>query len=379
MMESAVLGFMVKHNLGKASGGDFNLQPDLNHLEIHFGGSESFFPDEGTLVGRIPANVSNLRGKIPAVASFQVDQTEPGYVRVVAVDASGNRSGPSEATPCTPRLIKDEYIDSLTVSKLTAGTLTANTILGASIRTATTGARTEMNPDGVEVYFGNGTKAVKLGSHLDGVTAPSRPGFEVCYPNGQPMARLGALPGTDRVGMEICDESGSVKVLAGELTDGDYGLAVINPAGELVKLEDFIFGMRKATKDGLGWTTTTTYTNLSDGVGPAINGVTIGDLGRVVVTLSAYMDAPSGGMALMGVEVKRSDGSFGIAPDDLDSLSIGGGDATQLIAMNGRASVQVFIEGLFPGTYNFTAKYRAESFNGGTANFANRVITVQPY
>ncbi|MBM0259761.1 hypothetical protein [Micromonospora sp. 4G55] len=194
-----------------------------------------------------------------------------------------------------------------------------------------------------------------------------------------------------RAGMRVHDPNGAgsvaheghvygpTKVEIGELSDGDYGIAVVNEAGKLVKLEDFIFGPQKAKKTTVGQTSSTSYTNLSDGVGPAISSVKIGELGRAIVTLTAYMEPPPGGMALMGVEVKRTDGSFAIAPDDFDSLSIGGGDATQLIAVNGRSSVTVFIEGLFPGTYNFTAKYRVEVWNGQSAVFANRVITVQPY
>ncbi|MEH1098207.1 hypothetical protein [Micromonospora sp. CPCC 205561] len=169
---------------------------------------------------------------------------------------------------------------------------------------------------------------------------------------------------------------GPVKAEMGELSDGDYGLAVVNEAGELVKLEDFIFGPKKAVMNTVGTTSSTTYANLSDGVGPVLNNVTIGETGRAIVTLTAYIEAPAGGTALMGVEIMRSDGSFAIAPDDLDSLSIGGGTTTGTVAVHGRSSVQVFVDGLFPGVYNFIPKYRTSR---SSALFANRVITVQPY
>ena len=146
------IGIMVTHHLCKDSGGEFNLESDLDHLEVHFGGSTSFYCGEDTLIGKLPANQGMMNGQIPAVGSFPVAQTTPGYVKVVAVDRSGNRSGASPATAATPRLLKDEYIDSLTVSKLTAGTLTANTILGASIRTAKTGARVEMSQQGIRAF-----------------------------------------------------------------------------------------------------------------------------------------------------------------------------------------------------------------------------------
>ncbi|KOX14993.1 hypothetical protein ADK66_03055 [Micromonospora sp. NRRL B-16802] len=174
---------------------------------------------------------------------------------------------------------------------------------------------------------------------------------------------------------------GPTKVEIGELSDGDYGIAVVNDAGKLVKLEDFIFGPQKAVQSTPGTTTSTSYTNLDDGVGPALSGVTIGELGRAIVTLTAYMEAPDGGMAFMGVLIEKTDGSFGIAPDDLDSLSIGGGSGIDNVRCVGRFSVEVFVEGLAPGAYNFIAKYRMQTVPSGSpsALFANRVIKVQPY
>ncbi|MEV7329568.1 hypothetical protein [Micromonospora sp. NPDC093244] len=236
----------------------------------------------------------------------------------------------------------------------------------------------------MEVYYtggvpkgGTGPVMARLGPSADG-EGDSR--LEIFYKNGQTMARLGELPGTGRVGMEICDESGNVKVLAGELTDGDYGLGLVDASGTLVKLEDFIFGPKKAEKSTPGTTTSTSYTNLSDGAGPTLSGVTIGELGRAIVTLTAYMEAPNGGMALMGVLIEKSDGSFAIAPDDLDSLSVGGGSTGTSTRVVGRSSVEIFVEGLYPGTYTFTAKYRVNPPSGSpSALFANRVIKVQPY
>lgn len=174
---------------------------------------------------------------------------------------------------------------------------------------------------------------------------------------------------------------GRVMAEMGELSDGDYGIALVNEAGELVKLQDFIFGPRKNEKSSAGDTSSTSYTNLSDGAGPTLSGVTIGELGRAIVTLTAYMEAPNGGMALMGLEIRNTATNAVVqAPDDIDSLSIGGGSVGSATRAVGRASVEVFVEGLPKGAYTFTAKYRVQPPSGSpSAFFVNRVIKVQPY
>ncbi|PWU57673.1 hypothetical protein DLJ47_01835 [Micromonospora sp. S4605] len=164
MMEEAPLGFLVKHDLGKASGGLFNLEQDLHHLEVHFGPTANFAPDATTMVGILPATIANISGRIPAVGSFQVDSVTPGFVRVVAVDRAGNKSNPSEAAPCSPRRLKDEYIDSLTVSKITAGTISTTWLLAGEIKTAESGARVEMTSEGLRQYNTDGILTVDIAS-----------------------------------------------------------------------------------------------------------------------------------------------------------------------------------------------------------------------
>ncbi|MEU2986233.1 hypothetical protein ABZ647_17715 [Micromonospora aurantiaca] len=167
-------------------------------------------------------------------------------------------------------------------------------------------------------------------------------------------------------------------VEVGKLDDGTYGFALVSPAGELVKLHDFIFGPQMAVKSSAGLTSSTSYTNLDDGAGPTLTGVAIGELGRAIVTLTAYIEPEPGNQAFMGVEIRNTDTNALVrSPVDLDSLSLGGGDAIQLIGPVGRSSVEIFVEGLPKGRYTFTAKYRALS--GGTHLFANRVVKVQPY
>lgn len=147
----------VTHRLGSNAGGTFNLAPDLDHLEVHVGG-ESFSPSEATLVGRIRANQGMMLAKVPAVGSFQTGVVGPAFVRVVAVDRSGNKSNASAGASASAVLIDDAHITDLTVSKVTAGTISADWVMGARIATATEGARAEMTSTGFAAYNTAGTQ-----------------------------------------------------------------------------------------------------------------------------------------------------------------------------------------------------------------------------
>lgn len=148
------IAIQVKHMLGMASGGTFNLESDLNHLEIH-GEYEPLFttvslpPSEGgTLLGKLQANIGNLIGHIPVVGTFQVENTEEMFIKVIAVDDYGNKSSASVAVSVTAELIDDAHISDLTVSKVTAGVVLANWIQGADFRTANSGARSGFYTEG---------------------------------------------------------------------------------------------------------------------------------------------------------------------------------------------------------------------------------------
>jgi hypothetical protein len=87
-----------------------------------------------------------------------VEETSARYVRVVAVDKTGNKSGPSDAASATALLIDDAHISDLTVSKVTAGTISASWVMAGEIKTADTGARARMSADGYELYNTAGTR-----------------------------------------------------------------------------------------------------------------------------------------------------------------------------------------------------------------------------
>ena len=161
---SSLIAIQIVHSLGSSSGGTFTLDSDLDHLEVHVGGSEHFGCDDGTRVGKLVANAGMLRGQIPAVGTFGIPQTTGVYVRVIAVDISGNRSSPSDAVQATASLIDDQYISSLSVSKLTAGTITARLILGGSIQTAESGQRAGLDSGGFFAYNSSGEKTFSVDS-----------------------------------------------------------------------------------------------------------------------------------------------------------------------------------------------------------------------
>lgn len=158
------LAIQVIHMLGRASGGTYNLQPDLVYLSVHVGGSDSFYPDGSNEVGKLMANSGMIQANIPAVGTFQIEQTDDVWVRVVAVDRAGNKSGPSEAVQASVDLIDDQHISDLTVTKVTAGTIMAEWIMAGAIRTAQSGARVEMTGAGIQSYNAAGQKTVDIKS-----------------------------------------------------------------------------------------------------------------------------------------------------------------------------------------------------------------------
>lgn len=138
----------VIHRLGKNSGGTFNLERDLHHLEIHAGNSSDFVPVEGTRIGRLIANWAMIAGSVPVVGTFPVEQVTPLNFKVIAVDTFGNKSGPSPSAVVTADLIDDAHISNLTVTKVTAGTMTASWVMAGSFVTAAVGPRAGFDVNG---------------------------------------------------------------------------------------------------------------------------------------------------------------------------------------------------------------------------------------
>lgn len=161
LVASSRLAIQITHRMGKFSGGEFNLPEDMDHFEVHVGGPE-FFPNENTRVGKLPANLSMMRGRIPAIGSFQIENVDDVWVSVVAVDRTGNRSMGSPPIQASVNLIDDAHISDLTATKITAGTISSAIILAGIIQTAESGARAEMDSEGFRIYTDDGDPTVSL-------------------------------------------------------------------------------------------------------------------------------------------------------------------------------------------------------------------------
>lgn len=379
------LNIQVVHELGKQAGGTFNLEPDLDHLEVHVGGSDSFTPSSETYVGKLIATGGMVLGQQPAVGSFAIEQVDEVHVKVVAVDRSGNRSGGSESATVTVSLINDAHISDLTVSKVTAGTITATWVNAGRIVTALTGRRIELESDRLGVYgLGNGRLIDLHGENRRlSFFEPTDSSEDDMYVN--PVLELGRTTlGT--WGLRVGDLFGDTKALIGQIeSDGgfgsdNYGIALENDAGQLVKLEDFIFGPTEDTVDTLESTASLTFVDLAT-AGPSVT-IVVGETGRVMVGVSMVIriDAePQDGGGASNVELT---GANNIAASSAASDPTPGvlmytqlpGEAT--IYLQGMYTRTRFMEGLNPGSTTFTMKYKAYA---GTAMFQNRVLWVIPY
>jgi hypothetical protein len=156
------IAVQITHQLGKSSGGTFNLESDLDHLEVHVSYEPTFTPDATTLKGKAVANAGMIQAAIPVVFTVQVEETSARYVRVVAVDKTGNKSGPSDSATATALLIDDAHISDLTVSKVTAGQINADWVVAARIKTSDTGSRVELNSGGIGAWNAAGDQTVAI-------------------------------------------------------------------------------------------------------------------------------------------------------------------------------------------------------------------------
>lgn len=159
---SSPISVQVIHTLGKSSGGTFNLEADLHHLEVHGAYEPAYTPTEASLLGRMLANAGTLQSQTPLVGTFTLASTEDVWVKVVAVDEAGNRSGPSTGAQSSAQLINDEFISNLTVSKVTGGEITADWLIGADVATAFTGTRAGMNAGGFYAFDHNNMQTFEV-------------------------------------------------------------------------------------------------------------------------------------------------------------------------------------------------------------------------
>ena len=159
----------------------------------------------------------------------------------------------------------------------------------------------------------------------------------------------------------VNDATGVVKTQFGLLSDGTYGLAVRNPTGSLVNVNNTLFPVIE--RHGPTQNVTATSFQLLPS-GPSVN-ATIGESGRALVTASCDLGLANTGMtANLGFRVAGVDRRSGW-------LSV---SASVLIA--GSVGRPVLVTGLTPGVTTFSCVAYVTS---GTGQFSNTAIVVQPF
>ncbi len=116
------LSVQVTHDLG-TGGGTFNLEPDLDHLNVYISTSSGFTPGPSNHVGKIPANAGHLSLAISVVQTFEILDTVGRFVKVTAVDRSGNESAASAQGSVAAVLINTVHITDAAISTAKIGDL----------------------------------------------------------------------------------------------------------------------------------------------------------------------------------------------------------------------------------------------------------------
>ena len=209
-VSASMVAVQVMHDLGQQSGGTYNLAQDLDHQEVHYSYDPNITHVAGvgsaTYLGKLIANAGMMQAQIAAVGTFQVTSTTGIYIKVIAVDESGNVSPPSPSAGVTAVLIDDTHISSLSVSKLIAGTISATIILGSSIGTAASGARVLMDGGTDALYtYDSGGNLIGAWAGAAGVDPSTSTSFSAGWnifndpPNTGYMQVVSNTPGTGYV------------------------------------------------------------------------------------------------------------------------------------------------------------------------------------
>lgn len=359
----SLIAIEVLHNLGKASGGTFNLEQDLDHLEVHVGGSASFYADDSSLVGKMIATAGMIQANIPAIASFNIPQTEQIYVKVRAVDRAGNKSGASAGATVSATLIDNAHISDLSVSKLTAGTITAQSVLAADIAVGTGGSVT-VTDGRFLVRDSSNAIIMEIGKR---VTDPAGGyGLTVFDPNnaGQVVLRMGRIADPNY----------------------NYGMEARNNSGQLVSMQTLAFGIQAATGfPGATQIFTDTFTDLG-GV-PFYVDVTVGTSGKCIIIFGAMMQQISNVLSYGGSVSFAVSGATTIAVDTNRVLRLGQTDnginsgANYSNNMSVRSSAIELLTGLNPGVNRISLKFKCDASHPGTSwvYFNSASIVAIPY
>lgn len=134
-----------------AAGADMRAaNPDWDHVEVHLSAVNNFVPDDTTYR-------DVLFGAGSIVFTDDLLYAVTYYVKLVAVDLTGNKSTASAIASGVPAQLADGDLASLTVAKLTSGIMTADLLLAGRIKTGNSGARIEMDSASFRQYDSTGT------------------------------------------------------------------------------------------------------------------------------------------------------------------------------------------------------------------------------
>jgi len=155
------VSIQVQHTLGVAAGGTYNLDADLHHLEVHASDiGAGFTTSAATKIGELAATQGMMSSTVPAIGTFTVANTGSLWVKVVAVDDSGNRSPASAASSASATLIDSAHISDVVASLITTGNMNAVLALVGAVQTASSGARWRADSTGWKTYRPSGTLAL---------------------------------------------------------------------------------------------------------------------------------------------------------------------------------------------------------------------------
>lgn len=161
--------------------------PDFDHVDIHVSTSSGFTPSSGTLFDRFFAAGTQVYTQGTYGTTY--------YFKLIAIDKNGNSGtasaqgsdAPSQVVSAdlfaqcvgtaalqdlavvTAKIgllqVNDAQMGNVAVGKLTTGIMTASVTLSGIIRTATSGARSEIDAAGIRLYNSGGTNTVNFNAN----------------------------------------------------------------------------------------------------------------------------------------------------------------------------------------------------------------------
>ena len=150
-----------------------NTESNLRGYNIYASDQEGFTPGSANLVASIARTDLQAISQFYRVASGQLVQTEDYvgttvYFHIRAFNTSGAESTSVQFTE-TIGSVSNNMIESMVIDKLLAGTLDVamDLTVGGVIRTGSSGARVEMDGDGIRLYDNDGT-TVNVDINVDG-------------------------------------------------------------------------------------------------------------------------------------------------------------------------------------------------------------------